>query len=97
MVLLIIIPFLNGYFIGKINPTFSSPNPYLITEGLPHLRLSHPSLGSSRWDGNQAYYIEKPPARKDSNSNYLKYSIPIINYHIAIINYLKSFLQLSPL
>ena len=23
MVLLIIIPFLNGYFIGKINPTFS--------------------------------------------------------------------------
>ena len=28
MVLLIIIPFLNGYFIGNINPTFSSPNPY---------------------------------------------------------------------
>ena len=28
MVLLIIIPFLNGYFIGKINPTFSGPNPF---------------------------------------------------------------------
>ena len=28
MVFLIIIPFLNGYFIGKINPTFSGPNPY---------------------------------------------------------------------
>ena len=28
MVLLIIIPFLNGYFIGKINPTFSGSNPY---------------------------------------------------------------------
>ena len=27
MVLLIIIPFLNGYFIGNINPTFSGPNP----------------------------------------------------------------------
>ena len=27
MVLLIIIPFLNGYFIGKINPTFSVTNP----------------------------------------------------------------------
>ena len=23
------IPFLNAYFIGKINPTFSSPNPYM--------------------------------------------------------------------
>ena len=28
MVLLIIIPMKNGYFIGKINPTFSGPNPY---------------------------------------------------------------------
>ena len=28
MVLLIIIPFLNGYFIGNINPTFSVTNPY---------------------------------------------------------------------
>ena len=28
--LLIIIPFLNGYFIGKINSTFSVTNPYLI-------------------------------------------------------------------
>ena len=27
MVLLIIIPMKNGYFIGKINPTFSGPNP----------------------------------------------------------------------
>ena len=27
MVLLIIIPFWNGYFIGNINPTFSGPNP----------------------------------------------------------------------
>ena len=27
MVLLIILPFLNGYFIGNINPTFSGPNP----------------------------------------------------------------------
>ena len=23
------IPFLNGYFIGNINPTFSGPNPYV--------------------------------------------------------------------
>ena len=28
MVLLIIIPMKNGYFIGNINPTFSGPNPY---------------------------------------------------------------------
>ena len=28
MVFLIIIPFLNGYFIGNINPTFSGPNPF---------------------------------------------------------------------
>ena len=28
MVLLIIIPLLNGYFIGNINPTFSGPNPF---------------------------------------------------------------------
>ena len=28
MVLLIIIPITNGYFIGDINPTFSGPNPY---------------------------------------------------------------------
>ena len=27
MVLLIIIPIKNGYFIGNINPTFSGPNP----------------------------------------------------------------------
>ena len=27
MVLLIIIPMKNGYFIGNINPTFSGPNP----------------------------------------------------------------------
>ena len=31
MVLLIIIPMKNGYFIGKINPTFSGPNPYPMT------------------------------------------------------------------
>ena len=29
MVLLIIIPFLNGYFIGKINPTFSDKPTWL--------------------------------------------------------------------
>ena len=28
MVFMIIIPMKNGYFIGKINPTFSGPNPY---------------------------------------------------------------------
>ena len=28
MVLLIIIPMKNGYFIGNINPTFSGPNPH---------------------------------------------------------------------
>ena len=28
MVLLIIIPMKNGYFIGNMNPTFSGPNPY---------------------------------------------------------------------
>ena len=28
MVLLIIIPMKNGYFIGNINPTFSGPKPY---------------------------------------------------------------------
>ena len=28
MVFMIIIPFLNGYFIGNINPTFSVTNPF---------------------------------------------------------------------
>ena len=37
MVLLIIIPFLNGYFIGNINPTFSVTNPFLL---LPQV-MSH--------------------------------------------------------
>ena len=35
MVLLIIIPMKNGYFIGNINPTFSGPNPsksYTLTD-----------------------------------------------------------------
>ena len=32
MVLLIIIPMKNGYFIGNINPTFSGPNPYMLIE-----------------------------------------------------------------
>ena len=32
---MIIIPFLNGYFIGNINPTFSGPNPYSAHIALP--------------------------------------------------------------
>ena len=34
MVLLIIIPFLNGYFIGNINPTFSDKHIYILD---PHV------------------------------------------------------------
>ena len=37
MVLLIIIPFLNGYFIGNINPTFSGPNPFVNQEMLKEI------------------------------------------------------------
>ena len=44
MVLLIIIPFLNGYFIGNINPTFSGPKPYF--EPIPP---DCRSLGSTVW------------------------------------------------
>ena len=42
MVLLIIIPFLNGYFIGNINPTFSGPNLYFfINSSIHQLGSSH--------------------------------------------------------
>ena len=40
MVLLIIIPMKNGYFIGKINPTFSGPNPF-------GMKTMAPLVGSS--------------------------------------------------
>ena len=40
MVLLIIIPFLNGYFIGNINPTFSD-KPFLLQMGRA-AKISYP-------------------------------------------------------
>ena len=45
MILLIIIPFLNGYFIGNINPTFQT-NPYLSTKGKKGNELLH----QKRWN-----------------------------------------------
>ena len=39
MVLLIIIPFLNGYFIGKINPTFSDKPISMIV--IIHVKIGH--------------------------------------------------------
>ena len=41
MVLLIIIPMKNGYFIGNINPTFSGPNPYLTVSHQNRSALQH--------------------------------------------------------
>ena len=47
MVLLIIIPFLNGYFIGKINPTFSHKPIYFISPRLPQASSTSPAVASA--------------------------------------------------
>ena len=47
MVLLIIIPFLNGYFIGKINPTFSD-KPGWTVDGMGWDGMGWDGMG---WDG----------------------------------------------
>ena len=46
MVLLIIIPFLNGYFIGNINPTFSDKAKF---EPPPSLGVQLSVLGFMAW------------------------------------------------
>ena len=55
MVLLIIIPFLNGYFIGNINPTFSD-KPILVAHFLGFLtdyHDYHPQPGRKKVPRNQ--------------------------------------------
>ena len=47
MVLLIIIPFLNGYFIGNINPTFSGPNPFQYSTLTVHPMKNHQMFSHS--------------------------------------------------
>ena len=47
MVLLIIIPMKNGYFIGNINPTFSGPNP--IAEQILFRAILHEEQQADLW------------------------------------------------
>ena len=62
MVLLIIIPMKNGYFIGKINPTFSDKPIFHITGGITHVNEMHPQVQFQKKDEstrtNQAFHRE---------------------------------------
>ena len=71
MVLLIIIPMKNGYFIGNINPTFSGPTPYFpdrvkdrgVLEVFYESYMVFLSLGSEKFQGVQrteTFYVSLP-------------------------------------
>ena len=63
MVLLIIIPMKNGYFIGNINPTFSGPNPYSTTVCmillLEHTSTSVVAAGAGKANKSSKLYLVK--------------------------------------
>ena len=94
MVLLIIIPFLNGYFIGNINPTFSGPNPYACFRLLYVLSQRASSTRRrlamlSDVDGAFLHHHWRHPKRLnenmdpfDKNGSFLGYS-PIFGTHTA--------------
>ena len=65
MVLLIIIPMKNGYFIGNINPTFSGPNPFCFEEKVSLMASQgHSILGLNlrrrSWDANRQQHFMPP-------------------------------------